>query len=58
MRRYHADVDDPKLTVQDLQELVVRFKKLIKERTRQRIPSGRLEAALGRGGRRIWFVDE
>jgi pyruvate,orthophosphate dikinase len=31
--RYHADIDDPKLTVNDLQELVVRFKKLIKERT-------------------------
>src|SRR5213593_4911768 len=27
--RYHADIDDPKLTVKDLQELVVRFKKLI-----------------------------
>ena len=31
--RYHADIDDPKLTVADLQELVVRFKKLIKQRT-------------------------
>jgi pyruvate, orthophosphate dikinase len=36
--RYHADVDDPKLTVKDLQELVVRFKKLIKERTRTEFP--------------------
>src|SRR6201997_5416446 len=36
--RYHADVDDPKLTVKDLQELVVRFKKLIKERTGQEFP--------------------
>jgi len=36
--QYHADVDDPKLTVKDLQELVVRFKKLIKERTGQEFP--------------------
>jgi pyruvate, orthophosphate dikinase len=36
--RYHADVDDPKLTVGDLQELVVRFKKLIKERTSKEFP--------------------
>jgi pyruvate,orthophosphate dikinase len=36
--RYHADVDDPKLTVKDLQELVVRFKRLIKERTGQEFP--------------------
>ena len=36
--RYHADVDDPKLTVKDLQELVVRFKKLIKGRTGQEFP--------------------
>jgi pyruvate,orthophosphate dikinase len=36
--RHHAEVDDPKLTVKDLQELVVRFKKLIKERTGQEFP--------------------
>jgi pyruvate,orthophosphate dikinase len=36
--RYHADVDDPKLTVKDLQEMVVRFKKLIKERTGKEFP--------------------
>jgi pyruvate, orthophosphate dikinase len=36
--RYHADIDDPKLTVADLQELVVRFKKLIKERTGSEFP--------------------
>jgi pyruvate,orthophosphate dikinase len=36
--RYHADVDDPKLNVNDLQELVVRFKKLIKERTGKEFP--------------------
>jgi pyruvate,orthophosphate dikinase len=36
--RYHEDVDDPKLTVADLQEMVVRFKKLIKERTASDFP--------------------
>ena len=36
--RYHADIDDPKLTAKDLQELVVRFKKLIKERTGKEFP--------------------
>jgi pyruvate,orthophosphate dikinase len=36
--RYHVDIDDPKLTVSDLQELVVRFKKLIKERTGTAFP--------------------
>ena len=36
--RYHADIDDPKLTVKDLQELVTRFKRLIKERTGKEFP--------------------
>jgi len=36
--RYHADIDDPKLTVSDLQELVARFKNLIKERTGSEFP--------------------
>src|SRR2546428_5204435 len=36
--RDHADIDDPKLTVNDLQELVVRFKKLIKERSSTEFP--------------------
>jgi pyruvate, orthophosphate dikinase len=36
--RYHVDIDDPKLTVNDLQEMVVRFKKLIKERTGAEFP--------------------
>jgi pyruvate,orthophosphate dikinase len=36
--RYHADVEDPKLNVSDLQELVARFKKLIKERAGAEFP--------------------
>ena len=36
--RYHQDIEDPKLTVEDLKELVVRFKALIKERTGDEFP--------------------
>ncbi len=36
--RYHEDIEDPRLTVEDLKELVVRFKKLIAERTGQEFP--------------------
>ena len=36
--RYHADIDDPKLTVADLRELVARFKQLIKERVGSEFP--------------------
>src|SRR5215468_8492103 len=36
--RYHADVDDTKLSVSDLQELVARFKKLIQERAGSEFP--------------------
>src|SRR5262249_8826571 len=36
--RYQADIEDPKLTADDLMELVVRFKALIKERTGKEFP--------------------
>src|SRR5208282_4356701 len=36
--RYHSEIEDTKLTVEDLQQLVVRFKKLIKDRTRSEFP--------------------
>jgi pyruvate,orthophosphate dikinase len=36
--RYHADIEDTKLNVGDLQELVARFKALIKERTGSEFP--------------------
>ncbi len=36
--RYHADIEDPRLTVSDLQELVARFKALIKGRTGSEFP--------------------
>ena len=36
--KYHADIEDPKLNVEDLKDLVVRFKALIKERTGKEFP--------------------
>ena len=36
--RHHADIEDTKLTVADLKELVKRFKALIKERTGSEFP--------------------
>src|SRR6187455_627840 len=48
--RYHEDVDDPKLTTADLKELVVRFKKLVRERTGKDFPADpwkQLDGAIG-----------
>src|SRR5215475_8877622 len=36
--RYHQDIEDTRLTVEDLKELVARFKKLIKERAGAEFP--------------------
>jgi pyruvate,orthophosphate dikinase len=48
--RYHADIDDPKLTVDDLKELVVRFKQLVQKRVGKAFPADpwkQLEGAIG-----------
>jgi pyruvate,orthophosphate dikinase len=48
--RYHADIDDPKLTTDDLKELVVRFKTLVRERTGKDFPADpwkQLDGAIG-----------
>ena len=37
--RYHQDIEDTKLTVEDLKELVVRFKAMVKERAGKQFPS-------------------
>jgi pyruvate, orthophosphate dikinase len=37
--RYASDIDDTKLSVADLKELVARFKKLVKERTGKEFPN-------------------
>ena len=36
--RYHADIEDTKLSVDDLKELIARFQKLIKERAGKEFP--------------------
>src|SRR6188472_3064914 len=48
--RYHEDIDDPKLTVEDLKELVVRFKALIKERAGQKFPVSPWDQLMGAVG--------
>ncbi|HME99327.1 MAG TPA: PEP/pyruvate-binding domain-containing protein, partial [Terriglobia bacterium] len=48
--RYHSEIDDPKMTTDDLKELVVRFKRLVRERTGKDFPSDpwkQLEGAIG-----------
>jgi pyruvate,orthophosphate dikinase len=48
--RYHEDIDDPKLTTEDLKELVVRFKALVRERTGKDFPADpwkQLDGAVG-----------
>ena len=48
--RYHADIEDTKLNVDDLRELVVRFKSLVKERTGKEFPANpwdQLQGAIG-----------
>ena len=48
--RYHADIDDPKLSTEDLKELVGRFKALVRERAGTDFPTDpwkQLEGAIG-----------
>jgi pyruvate, orthophosphate dikinase len=48
--RYHNDIEDTALTVDDLQELVARFKKLVKDRTGRQFPNDpwkQLEGSIG-----------
>ncbi len=48
--RYHADIEDTKLTVDDLKELVVRFKALVKERVGKDFPSSPWDQLMGAVG--------
>src|SRR5688572_21592053 len=48
--KYHGDIEDSKLTIDDLKELVVRFKKLVRERTGKDFPADpwkQLDGAIG-----------
>ena len=48
--KYHADIEDSKLTAQDQQELVVRFKALVKERTGKSFPNDPWDQLRGAAG--------
>jgi pyruvate,orthophosphate dikinase len=48
--RYHQDIEDTKLTVEDLQELVVRFKALVKERVGREFPKSPWDQLMGAVG--------
>jgi pyruvate,orthophosphate dikinase len=48
--KYHADIEDSKLTAADQQELVVRFKALIKERTGKEFPQDQWKQLWGAAG--------
>ena len=48
--RYHEDVEDTKLTVDDLKELVARFKALVKERAGKQFPESPWDQLLGAVG--------
>jgi pyruvate, orthophosphate dikinase len=48
--RYHRDIDDTKLTADDLKELVARFKALVKERAGQEFPVAPWDQLMGAVG--------
>jgi pyruvate,orthophosphate dikinase len=48
--RYHSDIEDSKLTAEDQQELVARFKTLVKERTGRVFPNDPWEQLRGAAG--------
>ena len=45
--RYHEDIEDTKLTVDDLRELVLRFKALVKERAGKQFPDSPWDQLMG-----------
>jgi pyruvate,orthophosphate dikinase len=48
--RYHKDFEDTELTVEDLKELVVRFKALVKERAGKNFPASPWDQLMGAVG--------
>src|SRR5688572_29956994 len=48
--RYHADIEDTKLSVDDLKELVARFKRLVQQRVGKDFPADPWEQLLGAVG--------
>ncbi len=48
--RYHQDIEDTKLSVEDLKELVVRFKALVKDRAGKNFPASPWDQLMGAVG--------
>ncbi|MEO8482293.1 MAG: pyruvate, phosphate dikinase [Acidobacteriota bacterium] len=48
--RYHQDIEDTSLTVDDLKELVARFKKLVKDRAGKQFPDSPWDQLMGAVG--------
>jgi pyruvate,orthophosphate dikinase len=48
--RYHQDIEDTRLTVEDLKELVARFKALVKERVGKNFPASPWDQLMGAVG--------
>jgi pyruvate,orthophosphate dikinase len=48
--RYHQDIEDTKLTTDDLKELVLRFKSLVKERAGKEFPASPWDQLMGAVG--------
>src|ERR1044071_5463338 len=48
--KYHGDIEDSKLTAEDQQELVKRFKELVKERTGKEFPNNPWDQLRGAAG--------
>src|SRR5688572_527562 len=48
--RHHEDIEDTKLTVEDLQELVLRFKALVKDRAGKKFPASPWDQLMGAVG--------
>jgi pyruvate,orthophosphate dikinase len=48
--RYHQDIEDTKLTVEDLKELVTRFKALVKDRAGKNFPASPWDQLMGAVG--------
>ena len=49
-KKYKKDIEDSKLTAEDLKEIIVRFKKLVKDRTGKAFPSSPWEQLTGAVG--------
>jgi len=57
-RYQNAEMEDTKLSTDDLKELVVRFKALVKDRTNKAFPASPWDQLQGANRRRFRLLDE